>query len=80
MGERLEEALKRIDDPHYGDFELRDLRRKAHELQQDVTGLTAGQVHRLEEFDGFIHNEPIISDFDREQEAFLPTSPKQEIR
>lgn len=63
------------------DPELFELRRKAHETQQDIAGLTHEQLGTLENFDNFLKGESIVSDFDREQsEVFLLTTPKQEIR
>lgn len=77
MGERLEEALKVLNNPHIIDSELRELRSKAHEYQQDVVGLTPGQIHRLDEFDGLLHNTPLVTDFDREQsQALHPPIPQ----
>ena len=61
------------------DPELLELRRKAHETQQDIAGLTHEQLGILESVDNFLRGESIVSDFDREQsEVFLLTTPKQD--
>lgn len=68
MGLSIENAFKIIEST---DYELLELRRKARETQQDVTGLTPDQTERLQAFDNVIYESSIVSEFDIEQQQII---------
>lgn len=73
MENRLESALRHIGT---GDQELTWLRQSAHQLQQDIAGLTREQSDTLYSIDQLIVGGSLVTDFDREQISTLyPEAP-----
>lgn len=81
MGELLEQTFNRIkSDLKYKDPEFLKYTRQAHEIQQDIAGLTLDQSEWLDKFDLGQKGKSIVSAFDREQsQVLLLTSPIQEV-
>lgn len=68
MGLSIENAFKLIETT---DSELLTLRRKAREVQQDVSGLTADQTEKLRTFDSIIYEGSIVTEFDIDQQRTI---------